>query len=101
MSSASARSQTVAMPPDDDTAKELKLVAKKLFVLYSPWPSWRISGYCIAGDSNASATERISTTDEAGREILSYVPVPLEGDFLSNAGQSLVSRPKPCYISPY
>jgi hypothetical protein len=81
--------------------KELKFVARKLFVLYSPWPSWRTSGYYIVGDSNASATERITATDEAGREILSYVPVPFEGDFLSNAGQSLVSRPKPRYISPY
>ena len=35
----------------------------------------------------------ITATDEAGNEILSYVPLALEADFLSRAGQSIVSRP--------
>ena len=37
------------------------------------------------------AAEQISANDEAGKEVLSYVPHPFVTDFLSNAGQTLVS----------
>jgi hypothetical protein len=39
------------------------------------------------------AAGKITATDEAGNEILSYVLLALEADFLSRAGQSIVSRP--------
>ena len=37
------------------------------------------------------ATGQISTNDDAGTEILSYVPLSFVADFLSSAGQTLVS----------
>lgn len=38
-------------------------------------------------------------TDDAGREILSYVPLPLVPHFLSDDGQSIVSCPKLSYYA--
>ena len=89
--SASAKSHTAKRPArnaGDDEKKPLQEVGKKLFVLYAPWPSWSISGCWVAG---APATGNITATDDGGREILSYVPLPLVADFLSSSGQSLVS----------
>lgn len=40
------------------------------------------------------AAGRITETDDAGREILSHVPISFVADFMSGCGQSLVSRPK-------
>jgi hypothetical protein len=96
--SVSAKSHTVAEPLDGDVGKSIKQVAKKLFILYSPWPSWTISGCWIAGASTTPATGKITETDDAGKEILSYVPFSLTADFLSKAGQSIVSCPESHYI---
>lgn len=75
----------------------LREVGKKLFVLYNPWPSWRVSGRWIVDTPDAG---KITATDDGGREILSYVPLPLVADFLSTTGQQFVSRPKPhCVFS--
>lgn len=89
----SAKSHTTTGPADD-AKKTLQEVGKKIFVLWTPWPLWTISGCWIAGASDTPATGNITATDDAGREILSYVPLPLVADFLSNAGQSIVSRPE-------
>ena len=35
---------------------------------------------------------KVTSTDDSGREILSYVPLSLVAEFMSNSGQSLVSR---------
>jgi len=82
---------------EDGETKLLQDVGKKLFVLYAPWPSWKISGCWIA---DTPAAGNITATDDSGREILSYVPLPLVADFLSSSGQSLVSHLKPhCVFS--
>ena len=74
-----------------DTKKTLQEVGRKLLILYAPWPLWIVSGHRIAGAQNSSATRQISATNDAGREILSYVPPPHMADFLSKNGQALVS----------
>ena len=76
--------------PRAEVQKALKEVGKELFLLYTPWPSWTVSGYWIA---EKPATGVITATDDVGREVLSYVPPPLVADFMSKAGQTIVSRP--------
>ena len=77
-----------------DAKRELEVVAKKILVLCIPWQSaWAVSGGHIAESKSGSrATRKITETDDLGREILSYVSLPLMADFMSNAGQSLVSQ---------
>ena len=41
---------------------------------------------------DAPVIRNITATDNTGREILSYVPLPLVSDFLSTTGQMLISR---------
>ena len=84
--------------PTDTQKRELQKVGKKLLVLYAPWPSWTISGRWIVGSSDAAAVGKITATDEAGTEILSYVPPQFVPDFMSPLGQALVSRFKPCHL---
>lgn len=59
-------------------------------MLCTPWPSWTVSGCWIVGPSNSSAPGVITATNTVGKEILSYVPLPLVSDFLSKTGQSLI-----------
>lgn len=92
-SSASAKSRVVKKPADD-AAKALQAAGRKILILCTPWPLWTISGSWIVGGSGASAARQISANDEAGKEVLSYVPRPLMTDFFSKAGQNLVS---PCF----
>ena len=58
-------------------------VVKKLLILYTPWPLWTASGSCIVGTKGLPAVGKIAESDNAGREILSYVPLSLVVDFLS------------------
>jgi hypothetical protein len=83
---------------DSETKKEYRGVAGQLFVLCTPWPLWSVSGSCVIGGT--PATGRARETDDAGREILSYVPLSLVADFLTKTGQSEVSRLKPFHIFP-
>ena len=88
----STKSQAVEGPgPKDETKKALQEAAKKLMVLCTPWPSWVVSGCWIIGTPHPPAASTITATDIAGREILSYVPLPIVADFLSKPGQSVVS----------
>ena len=87
----SAKKHQAAEAPKDDTKKGLQDVAKKLLVLCTPWPLWIVSGCWIVGASNLPTPGVITATDIAGREILSYVPLPIVKDFLSKTGQSIVS----------
>ena len=91
-------------PPQPGTAagvnqavRELKEVAKKLFVLCSPWPAWRVSGSFIAelpseADQDQPAPGNITENDIIGDHILSFAPLHLCGPFLSASGQRLVDR---------
>ena len=75
-----------------ETKKQLQGAARKPLILYAPWPSWVISGCWIVGAPvSGPGAGTITSTDLAGREILSYVPLPLVADFLSATGQSIVS----------
>ena len=96
--SASARQPTRASAgPGDNALKEpLREIGKKILILCTPWPSWTISGSFIIGASDTPVTGDITATDNAGTEILSYVPSWLVPHFLSAAGQALVSRPNLC-----
>ena len=78
-----------------DTKAGLRDVAKKLLILYAPWPSWTVSGSCVVGTKGSPAVGKITESDDAGREILSYVPLSLVADFLSEEGQTCVSSLKP------
>lgn len=82
-------------PAAVDLTKEVKAafreIGNQLSLLYNPWPTWAVSGCWIAGEPTPG---RITKTDAAGMEILSFVPVPLVTDFLSKTGQTLVSDPK-------
>jgi len=95
----SRKSHTAVEKPAKDTKDALREVAKRIFILYSPWKSWSVSGCYIVGSLGALATEGITANDSPGNEILSYVPASLAADFMSNSGQALVSRPRPHYIS--
>ena len=75
--------------------KALHDAGKKIFSLCSPWPLWTISG-CYIADAPTGAG-RITETDIGGKEILSFVPLPYIADFLSPAGQSMVSNLEPYY----
>ena len=75
-----------------DLRDELRDVAKRLLVLYSLWPSWMVSGSWIVGDPSTPAVGKITTTDDVGREILSYMPLSLVAAFLSADGQAFVSH---------
>lgn len=89
-SSVSAKSQAIEAPKDE-LKKELQEIAKKLLVLHSLWPSWMVSGCWITGAPRSSTAGPITATDEAGKEVLSYVPLPIVADFLSKKGQAIVS----------
>jgi hypothetical protein len=89
-SSVSAKSRA-AGAPKDGTKKELQAVAKMILVLCCPWPLWKISGCWIIGSPVLPANGAITATDRAGNEILSYVPLSIVPDFLSQNGQSIVS----------
>ena len=78
--------------PTIDMKVALREIGKKILILCTPWPSWRVSGCWIAEASDASATGKITATDDTGGEILSYVPLALVADFLSHDGQKIVSR---------
>jgi hypothetical protein len=81
----------------DDLRVALREVGKKIFILCTPWPSWTVSGCWI---TDTPAAGNITATDAAGREVLSFVPLPLVVDFLSEPGQTLVSDPGPhCIFS--
>ena len=81
-----------------DLKDGLRDVTKKLFILYCPWTSWSVSGPWIVGDPDIPAVGKITETDDAGREILSYVPLSLIKDFLSASGQTFVSHSELHYI---
>ena len=98
-SSASARSRVVERPLTEEVSKALYLAGQQIFVMCTPWPSWMISGDRIAGDPKTPAAGKINETDDAGREILSYVPPQLIPDFLSAAGQKIVRYLKLLCIS--
>lgn len=73
-------------------------VATKLLILCVPWPEqWAIHGVWIVSVATdekprgLTQPQRITGMDRLGNEILSYIPHHLVGDFLSEAGQSLVS----------
>ena len=86
----------------DPLKAPLREVGLKILILCTPWPLWTVSGPWIAGAPDAPALDapaldapvvrNITATDDTGREILSYVPLPLVSDFLSTAGQTLVSH---------
>ena len=96
--------QTIPAPqPGIDAASnqvmaELKEIAKRLFVLCSPWPMWKVSGSLfiteLPSDANQDqpALGDIIENDEIGDRILSFVPQQLRVSFLSLSGQRLVSR---------
>ena len=79
------------------TRSELKKVTKKLTVLCSPWPVWKISGSFIVelpGDAalkNSDKARVITDNDPASDYILSLVPQHLYESFVSVTGQKIVS----------
>jgi hypothetical protein len=83
----------------DQYSRELKQLAKQLFVLCAPWPEWKISGSFIA----ESATDEvgldenlpvgITKNDAAGDRILVFIPESMHRVFLSSSGQRIVSSP--------
>ena len=99
-SSVSTKSRTKAVKPEPskELEKALKGVGQKILIFCTPWPMWTISGSWIAAASDEPAVGGITGTDDIGREILSYVPLPLVSDFLSTAGQALVSCLKPYLV---
>jgi hypothetical protein len=97
-SSVSRKARRAKPEVDSETKKEYRGIAGQLFVLCTPWPLWSVSGSWIVGGT--PATGRITATDDAGMEILSYVPLPLVADFLTKTGQFEVSRLKPFHIFP-
>jgi hypothetical protein len=89
-------------PPGDDRQKEvesgLQEVAKKLFMLCSPWAVWRTSGSFIAelpdvleSDEPGKPPPPLTETDTVGERILAFVPQQLLEAFLSSSGQAIVS----------
>ena len=82
----------------DQFKSELKEVARKLVVLCTPWPDWKVSGPFIAElpevgtDSDKELPGVIITkNDTVGDRILSFVPGHLHEAFLSPFGQKIVS----------
>ena len=79
------------------TRSELKEVAKKLTILCSPWPAWRISGPFIVelpddiARKDSDKARVIMENDPACDRVLSYVPQHLYESFVSVAGQKIVS----------
>ena len=86
---------------DRDVIKVLERAGKMIFVLCTPWKSWKVSGSWIAEASSLLDAGNITATDDVGREILSYVPLPFVADFLSSTGQDLVSYPEPRQLYLY
>ena len=85
----------------DNTLKEpLQEIGKKILILCTLWPLWTISSSWIIGASDMPVTGDITATENAGMEILSYVPSLLVADFLSAAGQPLVHCPNLCHTPP-
>ena len=92
-------SQTATSPMDDSNYKTaLGEIAAKLFVLCVPWPEqWAIHGVWIVSAPTdekqrmSYQPQQIADMDRLGNEIISYIPHHLVSDFLSDAGQSLVS----------
>ena len=91
-SSASSRSTS-----HDDSLKRhkeaLRNVAKRILFQCVPWPDmWRVSGDCIVASNSPLEDGDITTSDELGTEILSYVPLSLVSAFFTDGGQHMVSR---------
>lgn len=69
----------------------LKEAAKRILILYAPWPTWRISNGFILGNPDAPDTATATASDEDGMEIISHVPSAVVQYFLSTAGQTHVN----------
>ena len=93
----SASAPLVETDKEAQTRDELKEPAKKLTVLCSPWPVWRISGQFIVelpdnvALKDSDKARVIMENDPAGDNILSYVPQHLYESFISVTGQKIVS----------
>ena len=81
-----------------DTKKALQQVGRQLFSLCTPWPSWIVSSGWVVKENT---TGKVTENDDDGWEVLSYVPAPLVADFLSEAGQLLVSESNITVSSQY
>jgi hypothetical protein len=102
-STGSQQATVSAQLPESDVQKKigkgLSDTAKKLFVLFSPWPLWVVSGESfITAPPTRTGTNpggpspaRITQNDTVGDHILSFVPHHLHEAFLSLAGQKIVS----------
>jgi len=73
--------------------KDLKKLGTKIAILCIPWQLWNITGPYIAVTMEPDPAVKVTATDDAGAEILSYVPTTLMTPFLSVGGQSVVSHP--------
>lgn len=95
-----SRSSRTANPPtaDSEIRIELETIATKLFILCVPWSeqwavyrSWIVRAPTDEEQCKLFQHQRITGTDDLGIEILSYIPRHLVSEFLSQAGQSVVS----------
>lgn len=114
-SSASTTLQRAADTPlsgaddgQDKSKRELETLAKRLFILCSPWPIWKTSGAFITeltessdSDLNKLSPEVITENDVIGERILSeFVPEHLREVFLSSGGQEIVSYSRLLPLGP-
>jgi hypothetical protein len=83
----------------DQLSCELKQVAKKLFVLYAPWPEWKISGsFIVESTTDEVGPDQqlpvgITKNDAVGDRILAFIPESMHRLFFSSSGQRIVSSP--------
>ena len=99
--------QNPSSTPSDPGADKLKIIKEELrelglqlFVLGSPWPTWKISGSFIRelddipeddSDDPDKPSVVFTENDAVGDRILRLVPQHLREAFLSQAGQKIVS----------
>ena len=95
----SQSSRTVDPPTEGlDSRAELEEVATKLFALCVPWSEqWAVCGALITSVPTDDAQrksfrpQQITHMDDLGIEIMTHLPHHLVSDFLSEAGQAIVS----------